>query len=68
MDIRDGVRHGELSSEYARGSPSGSGAPAEFSDRQPMPAFGNVDEGSPGGFSDSFDFDQSPTQDWDIGA
>ncbi len=36
--------------------------------RQPMPGFSNVDEGSPGDFSESFDFDQSPPQDWDIGA
>ena len=43
-------------------------APAEFSDRTPMAAFGNVDEGAPGDFSESFDFDQSPPQDWDIGA
>ena len=43
-------------------------APAEFSDRQPMPGFGDVDEGFPGEFSESFDFDQSPQKDWDIGA
>ncbi len=43
-------------------------APAARSERQPMPGFGNVDEGSPGDFSESFDFDQSPPQDWDIGA
>ena len=43
-------------------------APAEFSEREPMPTFGNVDEGSPGDFSKSFDFDQSQPQDWDIGA
>jgi len=43
-------------------------APAEFSERQPVPVFGNVDEGSPRDFSESFDFDQSQAQDWDIGA
>ncbi len=43
-------------------------APTEFSDRTPMAAFGNVDEGAPGDFSASFDFDQSPPQEWDIGA
>ena len=43
-------------------------APAEFSDRQPKPAFGNVDEGFPHDLSESFEFDQSQPQDWDIGA
>ena len=42
--------------------------PAEFSERELMPMFGNVDESSPHEFSDTFEFDQSPPQDWDIGA
>ena len=42
-------------------------APAPFSDRQPMPAVGDVDESSPHDFSESY-FDQSPSQNWDIGA
>ncbi len=43
-------------------------APAPFSERQLGPVFGSVDEGSPRDFSESFDFDQSQAQDWDIGA
>ncbi len=43
-------------------------APAAFSEREPMPTFGNVDESSPHDFSDAFEFDQSPPQDWDIRA
>jgi hypothetical protein len=43
-------------------------APAAFSERERMPTFGNVDESSPRDLSESFEFDQSQPQDWDIGA
>ena len=43
-------------------------APAKFSDRQPIPAVGSVDQSPPHEFSGSFHFDQSQPQDWDIGA
>ena len=53
-----------LGSELRAGRPSR----AEFSNCQPMPAFGDIDEGFSHDLSESFEFDQSQPQDWDIGA